>query len=698
MKCGPDEVDGFALCSGLTALNVSYTDRPDLQGLIPPITYLIRDAIFRPRHETSQPETSQPGTFSLNIHSLGELVDMYHKRKATNHLDKVYALLGMSSDDPRTAGLLADYNLPWEGVFRKLIQFLLSDQVSVDTWDDCAVAAIQGKGHICGEVFAVDNSDTRSDVQYITIHWKNACGQFGETLEEISRHAFQVSAQPIWTGDAVCFLRGASAPTIIRFCRDEAYSAIIRIAFPLEKTHPDRLAALRSTPIAPTDFVMIWDWDAPQPGQNSQGRDYEPFISSRGPCPRPWTESQDYFVKSIRSWNFAILINGLGKYRWAWSCFQKAVEAYAMALETRHTSPDQGAWMADEEPLREMSEMVIGEKDEDKRFYTHSPLFRAVEEGREGLVKFLLDKGATVHVVEPKEDRWNDKDNTPLLCALEKGHDSIVKLLLERRAIIPIESSGRARLSWAAENGHENVVRWLLDDGTDLDAQCGDYTDAVAAACLNGQVEIVQMLLEGGADVNAPDNIHGSALQAAVIGANDKIIQILLEKGADANIWGGEYGTALQAAVVQGHEEIVQVLLENGADANTGCGCYGRALTAATTRGYDKMVHMLLEKGADVNRECYKYCGALAAAADEGHISLVRTFLENGADVNADNEFGHALHYAASGGHDKIVQLLLEEGADVNAKAIGYRSALHAATSHGHDKVIKILLENGASY
>ncbi|RYP64101.1 hypothetical protein DL771_008920 [Monosporascus sp. 5C6A] len=165
IKCGSSAVDGFTFCSGLDVSKLSYYTHPDLQDLIPPITYLIRDAIFRPQYETSLPETSLASTFSLNIRPLGELVDMYHTRKATNPLDKVYALLGMSSDEPRTAGLLANYTTSWENLFRKLIQFSFSDQVSVDTWDERAMAVIQGKGHILGKVSSVKKDGTRGDVQ-----------------------------------------------------------------------------------------------------------------------------------------------------------------------------------------------------------------------------------------------------------------------------------------------------------------------------------------------------------------------------------------------------------------------------------------------------------------------------------------------------------------------------------------------------
>ncbi len=75
-----------------------YGAHPDLQVLIHSVIYLIRGAIFRPRHGGG--EAVQSGSFSLDICPLSELVDMYHNRKATERRDKVYALLGMSSDDP----------------------------------------------------------------------------------------------------------------------------------------------------------------------------------------------------------------------------------------------------------------------------------------------------------------------------------------------------------------------------------------------------------------------------------------------------------------------------------------------------------------------------------------------------------------------------------------------------------------------
>ncbi|KAK3369305.1 heterokaryon incompatibility protein-domain-containing protein [Lasiosphaeria ovina] len=140
IKCGTMEIDGYAFCSGISALK-PYESFPELQSLIRSAVYLIMGAIFRPRCEISQSDR-----FSLNVRPLSELVDMYHTRKATKLLDKVYALLGMSSGDrdPYKAGFWPNYNASWKDVFQRLVKFSLSDKMSVSTWNRQELKAIQG--------------------------------------------------------------------------------------------------------------------------------------------------------------------------------------------------------------------------------------------------------------------------------------------------------------------------------------------------------------------------------------------------------------------------------------------------------------------------------------------------------------------------------------------------------------------------
>jgi len=54
---------------------------------------------------------------------------------------------------------------------------------------------------------------------------------------------------------------------------------------------------------------------------------------------------------------------------------------------------------------------------------------------------------------------------TPLIWAARYGHEEVVRLLLRKKHIQPDQqdlNSGRTALSWAAETGHEGVVKLFL--------------------------------------------------------------------------------------------------------------------------------------------------------------------------------------------------------------------------------------------
>jgi len=307
-------------CLGLNALSLPYEKRPHLQGLIPPIAYLIRGAAFRPRYEGD--EISRQDRFSLNIRPLCELVDMYHSHKATFLLDKVYALLGMSNDDPYAAGLEPNYEAAWRDVFRKLVQFCLSDQISIntwdrveaadtwnragaaDTWDRAKVAVIEAKGYILGEIFSAGEDATRRDRRYLDIAWKNAPSYVDTEEEQNYRFTFQASAKAVKEGDVVCLLQGASRPTIIRLCDD--FSTIINIAFPLAD---DLQKWSASVTTFPTELLLVWDWNESQ-RKSPGGEDYGKLISREvDKCPVANCQCLHDLDKITRLWNFGLLLN-----------------------------------------------------------------------------------------------------------------------------------------------------------------------------------------------------------------------------------------------------------------------------------------------------------------------------------------------------------------------------------------------------
>ncbi|CAI7653375.1 unnamed protein product [Penicillium crustosum] len=321
-----------------------------------------------------------------------------------------------------------------------------------------------------------------------------------------------------------------------------------------------------------------------------------------------------------------------------------------------------------------------------------SALHLAAFNGHEQEVQFIL-------IVDENDVNTPDDTNTyPVMWASLNGHDKIVQMLLERGADVNAQGGeyGNA-LQAACLRGYDKIVQMLLERGADVSAQGGEYGNALQAACAEGHDRIAQMLLERGTDVNAQGRYDGNALRAACSKGNGKIVQMLLERGADVNAQGRYDGNALRAACARGYDKIVQMLLERGADINAQGGEYGDALQAACAKGHDRIAQMLLERGTDVSAQGGEYGNALQAACAKGHDRIAQMLLERGTDVNAQGgEYGNALRAACFKGHDKIVQMLLERGADFNAQDIFYGNSLQAACARGHDKIVQMLLERGA--
>ena len=308
IKCGSTEIDGYAFCVALTSrsLDLLYKASPNLQSLIRPVTHLIRGAAFRPKKVSRS-----SGEFSLRIRPLGELIEMYHTRKASWRHDKVFALLGMSCDDPIAADLSPDYEISWGRLLEKLVRSLLGGQVIVKTWTEIEMAVIESKGYILGKVSSVGGID-RNDRREVVITSKD---KFGD-LEPERKWTLQPSAKSVQVGDLVCLLCGASKPTIIRVCKD--HFSIVMISAPLQPEQP--------ITSFPHDFLLVWDWEKFQ-GKFQDREEYGTLIKSRVP-EHSSGELGDHSDNMTRLWNVALILEGAKEYKIAEERLRETAEGY----------------------------------------------------------------------------------------------------------------------------------------------------------------------------------------------------------------------------------------------------------------------------------------------------------------------------------------------------------------------------------
>ncbi|KAK6811937.1 hypothetical protein RU639_012185 [Aspergillus parasiticus] len=265
VMCGPMEMNGYAFISGLQSLEVLRTAHPKLQGLVQSAYYLIKDAVFRPSYRFNT-----RGTLSI-----GELIDMYHTRHASCLHDKVYALLGICSDDPSTDALRPNYRLPWNKVFERVIKHIISPGISVKTWPDREAAAIRGKGYMLGIIKSVNTPGSRYDRQEVKVLLRDTVEALYLYMTSGVQWLLQTPAEPIRAGDIVCLLQGASAPTIVRIT-NSGLSIIMSKVVPRHKAIHDTSKYVPQGPPSEAsvlhDLILQWDWAPTLDGLQEKNR------------------------------------------------------------------------------------------------------------------------------------------------------------------------------------------------------------------------------------------------------------------------------------------------------------------------------------------------------------------------------------------------------------------------------------------
>jgi ankyrin repeat domain-containing protein 50 len=316
--------------------------------------------------------------------------------------------------------------------------------------------------------------------------------------------------------------------------------------------------------------------------------------------------------------------------------------------------------------------------------------------GHETVVKQLL---AMEPVTADSIDMYSHR--TPLSWAAERGHDAVVKLLLMED--VDADSVDRfyirTPLSWAIIRGHEDIVKLLLaTSAVDADSVDRFNRTPLSWAAYRGNETAVKLLLATDAvDADSRDQYYRTPLSYASEKGHEATVKLLLASAKiDVNLKNNLGRTPLSYAAEEGCEAVVSLLLATSQiDANLK-DTFGRTpLSYAAETGHEAVVKLLIATGkVDVNLENNSFRKPLSWAAKNGHEAVVKLLLAT-AQIDADSKdmFGRTpLSYAAEEGYEAVVKLLLATGkVDVNSGSNGVRTPLLFAEYNGHDAIVKLL-------
>lgn len=197
------------------------------------------------------------------------------------------------------------------------------------------------------------------------------------------------------------------------------------------------------------------------------------------------------------------------------------------------------------------------------------------------VARVLLDAGAEVDALA---DMYGGQ-HTTISMLVSSGHPAragvqvvLVDTLLDYGAAV--EGRGSGKWTWplmtALAFGFRDAAEALVRRGARVDtlAAAGkeDRRRTLALAAQHGHVEIVRLLLDAGEDPNRynPEGNHGHStpLHQAVWSGHDTVVRLLVERGARLDIKDTIYeGTPLGWAVYGGRTEIAELLRAQGAKA-----------------------------------------------------------------------------------------------------------------------------------
>lgn len=228
----------------------------------------------------------------------------------------------------------------------------------------------------------------------------------------------------------------------------------------------------------------------------------------------------------------------------------------------------------------------------------------------------------------------------------------------------------------AATAGDAVRVRYLLDQGADINVRDAEGYTPLLTAVRTRYHALVELLVEKGADVNRADNDGWTPLMYAAWRDSADSARILLGKGAALEQKNPQGLTALSIAAQHGKVAAVKALVEARANIENVVGGGGYTpLMLALVGGWEDAAAALMDAGANVNAINKAGITPLMIAAAGNRVESAKKLLAKGANVDAKDEDGTTALGIASERENKAVVEVLQQAATVRGAAAAGNAA-----------------------
>jgi len=296
---------------------------------------------------------------------------------------------------------------------------------------------------------------------------------------------------------------------------------------------------------------------------------------------------------------------------------------------------------------------------------------------------------------------------TRVMYAAFTGNMDELQKLVTAKNVNDTDITGQTALLFATFQEHADAVRFLVENGADVNRQTRDGNTALHMAVYKNNLEIARFLCENGADVNiGAERYSPIHLAAGYANVSAEFLEMLCAHGGKVNL-SGLQGTPLHMVREPEGEQKVDVLCRFGANiearvTNSVYNGHTPLLMACEMPNNHGIIRALCEKGADVNvtsteRFTNGMTPLMLVCRNKSSDGSVTALCEFGSDkelvVDGKTPLVLAIDRTNGEPSEGVVRELLEQGANPSGPAFNGETPLGFAVSQQNIPAIRAICQ-----